>query len=134
MIYSKLLICLSICSITLFSTHSSAVKPKENDQQRVNTSLTYANSQLDKFTNSVSKRCSTIKCSYTLFDKEHKRLDKQIKVAYKKDDVGYTYYTMSMESLCNNYMKTNKELDRSFKEKICLVKYSYGQLKYMGVV
>lgn len=124
---NKSLIYILLLTGSLFSNESHAVKD-------INISLKYADMQLDKFTNKVTSQCSTISCSLAMFNTEYKRLDKSIKKAYGKDNVGYTYYTMSMESLCNNYMKTNKDLDRSFKEKICLVKYSYGQLKYMGIV
>lgn len=125
---NKSLIYILLLTSSLFSNESHAAKD-------LNVSLKYADVQLDKFTNKVTSQCNTLSCSLAMFNTEYKRLDKSIKKAYGKDTVGYTYYTMSMESLCNGYMKNSKDvLNKSFKEKICLVKYSYGQLKYMGIV
>ncbi|AND75482.1 hypothetical protein FDH01_gp140 [Acinetobacter phage vB_AbaM_ME3] len=124
----KLLISIMILICSLISFEAYAEKD-------INISLKYADNQLDKFTTKVVSKCNTLSCSVSMFNNEYKRLDKNIKKAYGKDTVGYTYYTMSMESLCNGYMKNSKDvLNKSFKEKICLVKYSYGQLKYMGIV
>lgn len=126
---------LLIYIVLLFSSLYSINAFAEINTANVNTSLKYADKQLDIFTNKVVSKCSTLSCSSSMFNLEYKRLDNLIKKAYKNDTVGYTYYVMSVESLCNGYMKNSKDnLNKSFKEKICLVKYSYGQLKYMGIV